>query len=34
MKNILKFDNVTNIYHTVRGEVVAAKNLMFFVDVG
>ena len=34
MKNILKFDNVTHIYHTVRGEVVAAKNLTFSVDEG
>ena len=34
MKNILKFDNVTHIYHTVRGEVVAAKGLSFSVDEG
>ena len=34
MKNILRFDNVTHIYHTARGEVIAAKNLTFSVDEG
>ncbi len=34
MKNILQFDNVTHIYHTARGEVIAAKNLTFSVDEG
>ena len=34
MKNILRFDNVTHIYHTARGEVVAAKNLSFSVNEG
>ena len=30
MKNILRFQDVTYIYHTVRGELVAAKDLSFF----
>lgn len=34
MKNILRFDNVTHIYHTARGEVIAAKNLTFSVYEG
>ena len=34
MKNILRFDSVTHIYHTARGEVIAAKNLTFSVDEG
>lgn len=34
MKNILQFDNVTHIYHTARGEVIAAKNLTFSVKEG
>ena len=34
MKNILQFQDVTYIYHTVRGELVAAKNLTFSVGEG
>ena len=34
MKNILRFQDVTYIYHTVRGELVAAKDLSFSVDEG
>lgn len=34
MKNILRFNSVTHIYHTARGEVIAAKNLTFSVDEG
>lgn len=34
MKNILRFQGVTYIYHTVRGELVAAKDLSFSVDEG
>lgn len=34
MKNILRFQDVTYIYHTVRGELVAAKDLSFLVDEG
>lgn len=34
MKNILRFQDVTYIYHTVRGELVAAKGLSFSVDEG
>ena len=34
MKNILTFEKVTHIYHTVRGEVVAAKDLSFTVSEG
>lgn len=34
MKNILQFQDVTYIYHTVRGELVAAKDLTFSVGEG
>lgn len=34
MKNILRFQGVTYIYHTARGEVVAAKDLSFAVNEG
>ena len=34
MKNILRFENVRHIYHTPRGEVVAAEELTFSVDEG
>lgn len=34
MENILTFRNVTHIYHTVRGELVAAQNLSFTVGRG
>ena len=34
MKNILQFENVRHIYHTPRGEVVAAEGLTFSVDEG
>ena len=34
MENILTFRNVTHIYHTVRGELVAAQDLSFTVGRG
>ena len=34
MENILTFRNVTHIYHTVRGELVAAQDLSFTVSRG
>ena len=34
MKNILQFEDVTYIYHTARGELVAAKDLTFSVGEG
>ena len=34
MKNILRFQGVTYIYHTARGELVAAKDLSFAVNEG
>ena len=33
-KEILRFSDVTYIYHTARGETVAAKDLSFSVDAG
>ncbi len=34
MKNILRFESVSYTYHTVHGEVVAAKDLTFSVNEG
>ena len=34
MENILTFRDVTHIYHTVRGELIAAQGLSFSVDRG
>lgn len=34
MKNILQFQSVTYIYHTVRGELTAAKDVTFSVGEG
>ena len=34
MKNILQFQDVTYIYHTAHGELLAAQNLTFRVDEG